>query len=273
MENIKYLLLALLQGVTEFIPVSSSGHLSLLQHIFKFKQPLIVFDVLLHLATTFSVIIFLRKELVLIWKGTVKAFGRMLKGVKLSVVWRDSDELRLCGMLFAGILPAVIVGGLFSGLIEKLFSSLRLVGISLLCTGVILFFTQRKFQVKELKKINFMNAVMIGIAQAAAIIPGISRSGATISMGMFCGLKRDAAFKFSFLLSVPTILAAAVYKLRVGFADTQISVMCLILSFMVAFISGYFALSVLSKLVKQAKLHYFAYYCWILGAAGIILSF
>ena len=178
MTNIQAIILGIIQGLTEFLPVSSSGHLVIFQSLFKnFNQPGITFDVTLHLGTLFSVLIFFYKDIVEIFK---------------------MRNIRLIILLVIATIPAGIIGILYKDKIEMLFLNIKLVGIALIFTGILLYLSDKiKRTYKDYSKINYFDALLIGIAQAFAIIPGISRSGSTISTGIFCKLKRETAVKFS----------------------------------------------------------------------------
>ncbi len=272
MNIVNYLILALLQGVTEFIPVSSSGHLVLFQQIFGFEKPMLFFDIMLHLATSLAVIVFLRKELILISKDSFSAIGGRFKGKSWPELWQQFYYFKLGVLVMLAIIPAIIIGVTLNGFIEKLFVSVRAVGVTFIITGSILFFTKYISPKRKIETLNARDALFIGIAQAVAIIPGLSRSGLTIATGIFRGLDKKLAARFSFILSVPTILAAAVYKLSSETNALQISTGNLILSFIAAFLSGYIALVILSKMIARAKFHYFSYYCWTIGIISMALS-
>ena len=265
MDLTRYLFLACLQGVTEFLPISSSGHLVFFQEIIGFEEPLVNFDIILHVATVFSVIVFLRKDLLSILKELILAFNKIAKGESLKEIWRKLEYLRLFVFVIAAVIPAVLIGFFFHFFIEKMFSSLRVISLSFFATGTILFFTRGKGTPVKKKQITLIDSLLIGLAQAVAIIPGISRSGLTISSGMFRGLNKELAARFSFLLSIPTIAAAAIYKLRNGMGELSIGNLGLVLSFLAAFLSGYFSLVILSKMIARAKFHYFSFYCWGMG--------
>ena len=265
MDLMWYLFLACLQGVTEFFPVSSSGHLVFFQEIIGFEEPLLSFDIILHVATVFSVIVFLRKDFLSIVKELVLAFNKITKGENLKQVWHKLEYLRLFVFVIAAIIPAILAGLLFQSIIDEMFASLRVITFSFFATGTILFFTRGKGTQSKKKQLTLIDSFLIGVAQAVAIIPGISRSGLTISTGMFRGLNKELAARFSFLLAVPTIIAAAIYKLRNGIGELSIGNLELVLSFLTAFLSGYFSLVILSKMITKAKFHYFSFYCWIMG--------
>jgi len=268
---LEYLYLALFQGLTEFLPVSSSGHLVFYQKIFGFQEPLLCFDIILHLATALSVIVFLKNDLKKILSETFSALKQIIDGKNFLTVWQEHAMFRLGGFVCIAILPAIFVGLLFSDIIEGMFGSLRLVGLTFLITGTILFLTQFARQGNR-DDFNMKDALLIGLAQAIAIVPGISRSGSTIACGMFRGLDKNLAARFSFILAVPTILAAGIYKLMHGIGEINISILVLCSSFFIAFLSGYVSLVFLSKMIAKAKFHYFAYYCWLMGGISIFLT-
>ena len=251
MSYLHAIILGIIQGLTEFLPVSSSGHLVIVQSFFKnFKQSGISFDVILHFGTLFSVLIYFRKEIIEILK---------LKNKK----WLF--------LIVIATIPAGIVGIFFKDFIENLFNNVKLVSFSLIVTGIILFFSD-KFgsEIKDDEKITFLDAIIIGIAQAFAIIPGISRSGSTIATGIFCGLKRDVAIKFSFIMSIPAILGAVVLSLK-DFSNININYYPVYLAgFLSSLIFGLLALKILTILTKIKNLKYFSFYCWIV-AIGVLI--
>ncbi len=265
MDLIRYLFLACLQGITEFLPISSSGHLVFFQEIIGFEEPLVSFDIILHVATVFSVIVFLRKDLLSMLKELIIALNEIIKGKRLKEVWHELEYLRLFVFIFAALIPAILAGLFFHSIIDGMFASLQVISMSFFATGTILFFTRGKGTPDKKKQLTLIDSLIIGLAQAVAIIPGISRSGTTISVGMFRGLNKELAARFSFLLSIPTIVAAAVYKLRNGLGDLSVGNLELILSFLATFLSGYFSLMILSKMIAKAKFYYFSFYCWIMG--------
>jgi len=232
-------LLGLLQGLTEFLPVSSSGHLVIAQYYLGFTSPPVVFDVLVHVATALAVII-------IMWPVIIKL------------------NRRLVSLILLASFPAAFVGLFLNSQIETLFSSLTLVGLALLITSLILFLT--KFIKKSSPvKLSLQNTFIIGLFQALAIIPGISRSGSTISAGFFQGLKPQAAFNFSFLLSLPAILGAQLLQLNEVAQISPSAFPSLAIGFLTAFFSGLIALKFLKKIVIQAQLHWFSLYCFALG--------
>lgn len=245
MTLIQALILGLLQGLTEFLPVSSSGHLVIAQHFFNLLTPPVLFDVLLHLATALAIIIVLWRQLLSLDKKTI-------------------------GFILLASLPAGIIGVLLNSSIETLFSSVKLVALALLVTALLLFLTRYFFSQAKSTRLTWKNTLLIGLFQALAIIPGISRSGSTISAGIFAKLKPELIFNFSFLLALPAIFGAALLQLKDSNFSSSLLDLPLVIGFITAFISGLFALKLLKKFVSQGKFSFFAYYCL---ALGLILLF
>lgn len=248
MTLIQAALLGLVQGLTEFLPVSSSGHLVILQKILGFTDPPIAFDVMVHSATLVAVVIFFWEEIVTANRNLIKA-------------------------IVVGTLPTLVIGLTANNSSEMLFNNLTIVGIGLLSTTLLLYSTKwlhRRQQKKE-KYVSLKIAFVIGIAQGLAVIPGISRSGATIITGLWLGLKRQEAVRFAFLVSIPAIIGAQVLKLPEMVFSNQFSIGSSLIGFLTAAISGWFALRLLKVIVETAKLHRFALYT--LTLALLILFF
>lgn len=247
MTLIQALILGLLQGLTEFLPVSSSGHLVIAQHFFNLLTPPVLFDVLLHLATALAIIIVLWRQLLSLDKKTI-------------------------GFILLASLPAGIIGVLLNSSIETLFSSVKLVALALLVTALLLFLTRYFFSQAKSTRLTWKNTLLIGLFQALAIIPGLSRSGSTISAGIFAKLKPELIFNFSFLLALPAIFGAALLQLKdLNFAGSLLD-LPLLIGFITAFISGLFSLKLLKKFISQGKFSFFAYYCLALGLTLLVFS-
>jgi len=247
MTLIQALILGLLQGLTEFLPVSSSGHLVIAQHFFNLLTPPVLFDVLLHLATALAIIIVLWRQLLSLDKKTI-------------------------GFILLASLPAGIIGVLLNSSIETLFSSVKLVALALLVTALLLFLTRYFFSQAKSTRLTWKNTLLIGLFQALAIIPGISRSGSTISAGIFAKLKPELIFNFSFLLALPAIFGAALLQLKDSNFSSSLLDLPLVIGFITAFISGLFALKLLKKFVSQGKFSFFAYYCLALGLTLLVFT-
>lgn len=252
------LILAVVQGATEWLPVSSSGHLVLVQQVLNSSGlglPLF-FNVLLHLATLFVVLIVFRTDIVEILRAVVHLNF-------------ESEEGRLALFIAVGSIPTAAVGLLFGDVIESFFDDLLVVGLAFVTTGCVLYVSQWGGNGRGL---NFLDAVLIGVAQGTALVPGISRSGFTISTGLLRRVKRQRVFTYSFLLLIPATIGAFI-KTGVSqwesLASDNIDAFGLVLGFVTAMIVGYIALKLLSKIVVRGKIHLFAYYCWTIGVVTI----
>lgn len=251
--------LGILQGLTEFLPVSSSGHLVLFQSWLPgFREPGVLFHSTVHLATLGAVLAWFRRDVGALVRAAVMP-GRA-----------DPAAARLLWMVAAGTVPTALIGLLFREALEGLFSSVSTVASMLLVTGTLLFATDRaRERPGDIRSMRTGHALMVGIAQGIAIIPGISRSGASVAAGIFSGLGRALALRFSFLLSVPAILGAFALQLPTHGLDraAEINVPGYGLAFLAAFAAGYASIGLLLKLLLSRRLTWFACYCWVLGAA------
>lgn len=264
MDVLQSFLLGLIQGLTEFLPISSSGHLALGKYLLGGDTEAgITFEVVVHFGTLCSILIYYRQML-----ADLSISGiQYLKSPKT----RSADpHVHLLLFILVSMIPAMIIGFTLENLIEDIFMNPLFVSGMLIVTGIILFLT--KFAKEEQKPITLKNSFIIGLAQAFAIIPGISRSGSTISTALYLGVRREDAANFSFLMVIPVIAGAMMLKvkemLEVGVSDAQL--LSLVVGFFTAFISGYYALKYLILILKKRGFHYFAYYCWILGGIGLI---
>lgn len=238
--------LGILQGLTEFLPVSSSGHLVIAQEIIpNFNQPGILFDVVLHAGTLFAVVVFFRKEI-----------------LKLS-----SKYLIFLGI---GTIPAAFFGYFFQSTIEGFFKSIQLVGSALVITGGMNLLTN-KAELKN-KSLGIKSSFLIGLAQAIAIIPGISRSGSTIFSAVVQGISRKKAAQFSFLLSIPAVAGANILQIATHAFDSSVNTGFYFAGFWAAFISGIFAIRVVLKLLLSKRFNVFGFYCILLGAMTLVFS-
>jgi len=252
MNIIEAIILGIVQGLTEFLPVSSSGHLVVLQSFFKnFSQPGILFDVTLHLGTALAVIIYFRKRVVEIFKNT-----------------------KLLMLVLLATAVTGVIGVAFKETFEKMFTDVRLVGAAFIVTALILLFAERVKQgSKTEKEMSWLQALFVGLIQGIAIIPGISRSGSTISAGLFAKLDRKFAAEFSFLLSIPAVLGAALVQTRhLTKADmANIDPLIYLTGLIVAAVTGFFCTKLLVKIIQRQKLYFFSIYLLIIGT--IVLAF
>lgn len=249
------LVLGLIQGLTEFLPVSSSGHLALGEAALGLKTPGLVVEVVLHVATLLAVFIAFRVRLMELTRGALS---------------RDPAAWRYIGLLVLATIPAGVAGVLFEDFFKRAFGSLFEVGIEFIVTGVILWSTRWVREPAPVDRLTAGNATLIGVAQAVAILPAISRSGSTVAAGMWLGIDPVRAGEFSFLLSIPAIGGAAVLELpKLAGATHQVGAAPLALGFVVSLLSGLWSIRWLVSLLKRRAFHWFAPYCWAIGAATI----
>lgn len=273
MESLQSVMLGIIQGLTEFLPVSSSGHLVLLQNLFGIREPELLFDISLHIGTLIAIFIVFYREIRNILQTLLRLPVLIKSSGSLKSVFADNEEIRIAALILIGSIPTAILGILFHKIADQIFGSVCIVGVMLLITGTLLWFTRRiTIEGRPLIKVSIRDALMIGLIQGMAIMPGISRSGATISMALFLGMNREVAGRYSFLLSIPAILGALILGLNSTIIQTDIPVRIIFLGTVTAAIVGYIGLKILLRLVKQGHLYYFAPYCWLLGAATLIWS-
>ena len=214
MNWIEAVVLGVVQGLTEFLPVSSSGHLVLFQHLFGLVEPELLFDISVHLGTLLAVLVVFYRDILQILEALVQLPGLVRSAGGWGALFTAHPEIRLVAMIVAGCIPTALLGILFAKVAEQLFGTLWLVGAALLVTGTFLWFTQRQNAVgRPIGQMRIKDALIIGLIQGLAIIPGISRSGATISAALYLGVDRELAGRFSFLLAIPAILGALVLGL------------------------------------------------------------
>jgi undecaprenyl-diphosphatase len=254
------LILGIIQGLTEFLPVSSSGHLEIAKVLLNDKslaEESMLMTVVLHFATALSTVFIFRKDLFKIFKGLFE--------------FKVNSEFKFSVSIVLSMIPAAFVGVFFDDLIESLFNgNILLVGAMLIVTGLLLFLADRAKNTN--KEVSFIHAIIIGLAQAIAILPGISRSGATISTSVLLGIDRERAARFSFLMVVPLIFGKIAKDLiSDDFVLESIPILSLGIGFIAAFLTGLFACKLMIKLVKQSRLVYFSIYCIAVGLISIIL--
>ncbi len=259
MTIIQAVVLGLVQGLTEFLPISSSGHLVLIQNFFGLNQPQLIFDIFVHFGTMCAVLLFFSKDI-----------RAILSNISTIKDIHTNPHTRMLWLIIIASLPTFVIAFIFSVKFIHAFNSVYLVSVMLLITGVLLWYSETIIsENKKIFQMNFKHALIIGAVQGLAVTPGISRSGSTIATGLFCGIDRELAARFSFLLSVPAISAAFLMAvsqlLRTGF-NLSISIACLIIGTLVSFVSGYYALKILFIFIRKKKLWVFAAYCWIVGS-------
>lgn len=285
MEWFEAVLLGLIQGLTEFLPVSSSGHLEIGKVLLGVETTDdLLFTTMVHAATVLSTIVVFRKQ---IW-DILKGFFCGLKGLKV-VKGEDGKRVLECNdqtdyllKIVISMIPVMVVGLFFKDQVESLFGSIMVVGFALIVTAVLLFFSDYAsrpgmksiFPANEYRNgISYWQAFAVGLGQAFAVIPGLSRSGTTISTGLICGVKREVMAQFSFLMVLVPILGETFLEVVGGeFGASSVGVLPLVLGFVSAFLSGLFACKAMVALVKKAKLSWFALYCLIAAAAIFIFA-
>ena len=268
--------LGILQGITEFFPISSSGHLVLAQKVLGIHEnPLIfTFNIYVHFGTLLAVLTVFRNSIITLIKGCYDSLRSLIANrISISEVYKSSHEIRIGSGIIIGSFPAVIVGLTMKDFIEGLFHSEISVFIALFFTGCVLMITF--ITKKNINHIGLINGLLIGLAQALAIIPGISRSGLTISTALFLGVKREEAGEFSFLLSIPVILGATILTIKDN-VETGLSTLhwdVAVIGTFVSFISGWISLVFLMRVIRQGELGYFGYYCIAIAVLGTIITF
>ena len=257
MDTLQAILLGIVQGITEFLPVSSSGHLQIAKELLGVElENNITFDVTLHAATVLSTIVVLWQEL---WRLVKGCFSR-----------RFTEEQAYILKVILSMIPAGVVGVLFADQIEALFSSLWFVGLMLLLTAALLSFAYYA-KPRQKSEISYRDAFIIGIAQAAATMPGLSRSGSTIATGLLLGNEKSSVAHFSFIMVIPVILGKMLLDILSGeMAAMAVPTEALVSGFLAAFISGALACKFMIEIVKRGKLIWFALYCAIVGLICLI---
>lgn len=263
-EIIKAIILGLIQGLTEFLPVSSSGHIELGQALLNFDlgEEDLLFSLIVHLATVLSTIIIFRKDILEIIQGLLK------------FKWNEETEYAV--KILMSMVPVGLVGVFFKDQIEALFDGrIFFVGCMLILTGLLLFLTKYASSIaKEGRAVNYKDAIIIGLAQAVAVLPGISRSGSTIATGLLLGVDKAKIAKFSFLMVLAPIIGVSLLDLK-DLIESPVSTVNwspLIAGFIAAFLAGLVACTWMINIVKKGKLMYFAIYCFVVGAIAMIFG-
>jgi undecaprenyl-diphosphatase len=254
MNLLQAIILGIVQGLTEFLPISSSGHLVLMQKIFRITEPTLIFDTSVHLGTLIAVFAVFKNDIIAILK---KPFQKL--------TW----------LLIAGTIPTAIIGILFKDTFEQMFHTGSTLGFEFIVTGAILLWSSiLKSGRKGVKETSYFDAAFIGVMQGLAIMPAISRSGLTISGALFRNLDREFAARFSFLLSIPAILGAAVFQVKdmmeIGGGGSGIGMGALVAGSLAAALAGYVSIKYMLKVLREGKVKYFAYYVFALGTFVIL---
>ena len=260
MSSLEAIILGLIQGLTEFLPVSSSGHLAIGKALFGIETADLSFEVVVHAATVLATIVVFWKDILALFRGLFK--------------WQMNSETRYILLIFLSMIPVFIVGMFFKDSVESLFGSgLLVVGCALLVTALLLFLSETLTARRsgEGQKVSWKSALWMGLAQAVAVIPGLSRSGSTIAAGLLSGVSKQEVTRFSFLMVLIPILGEAFLDVVGGdFAASSVGVLQLVLGFIAAFVSGLFACRFMIAMVRKARLKWFALSCVLVGAACIV---
>ncbi len=264
MNLIESTVLGLIQGLTEFLPISSSGHLVIFERLFHIEANDLVFEVFVHFGTLMAVLFYFREKLLAVAGSIIRWFSRARKSES------DKANIKLFWYLILGTVPAAFIGLLFKDYIELAFASPQWASGMLLVTAVILLST--RWAMREDRNLNASRTIIIGFAQALAMMPGISRSGSTISAGMFLRMKKSEAAEFSFLLSIPAIIGATVLQIPQFIRDitnTDLAINYFV-GAIVAAVVGYISITYLMRIIKKGKFFYFGLYCAVVGLLGVL---
>lgn len=266
-------ILGIVQGVTEFLPVSSSGHLVIAQQLLGITEHALTFDVMVHAGSLLAIVLALKDELALMWAGFAGLF-RGREGDAGGARPAAPEGRRLLGQVVVATLPLVAAGLLFRDLVDEAFSSALVPVVLLFATGALLLYADRAARAGAREAAGWSHALWMGLAQALAVLPGLSRSGVTMSVGMMSGLSRQAAARFSFLMAIPAIAGATVLELRGLLAGQAVSAAgadALIVGAAASAVTSYAAIRLFLRFVRRGRLAPFAYYTWALGLVMLFM--
>lgn len=274
MTYLDAILLGLVQGLTEFLPVSSSGHLVITRHLLDVNTGGIIFEVVVHLGTALAVCVFMRRKILEVLAGLFRLARAIVSRSGAAGVIRSDPGARLGLLVIVSAIPAGLMGLFLNNLVDRLFGSALVVGVGLIATGVLLRVSQRFTRgEKDVRGVSWLDALVVGVAQGCAIVPGLSRSGTTVSASLLRGLTRETAAELSFLMSIPVILGAAAVEL-VDYVTDPVGMVAwshLLLGAAVAAVSGYVAVSVFMRQIKKGRLAVFSWYCFAVGVIVILM--
>ncbi len=270
MSFIEIIILAIIQGLTEFLPVSSSGHLAIMQGIFEKAQEIVTqnatLDIMLHFATLFATAIFFRREIIDLVRGSSTRHARSASSLK-------GSERKTLVLMIVALIPTGIIGLVLNPFFEGMLHNMFLVGIMLGITSIMLFTSRFFASSKNTHDIRITDAVIVGLAQGIAVIPGLSRSGLTIAAALMLGWEREYAFKFSFIISMPAILGATLLEMRNLHVRNVPMLGSYFLGMVIAGVIGYLSLILLRHTVTGRKFHIFSYYCALVACCAIAIAF
>lgn len=267
------MILGFVQGLTEFLPVSSSGHLVLFQNLFGLREPELLLDIALHMGTLLAVVVVFAREIGELFTALVQLPRLWREAGGLTPLLASNATVRLGMLIVVGSVPTAVIGLALKDYADRLFGSVALVGLMLCATGVLLLATRfLRGEERSIFRVSGYHALWIGLAQGLAITPGVSRSGATIATALLLGVNRDLAGRYSFLLSLPAILGALVVGLDVDTISTSVPALAIGVGTLAAAVVGYAALKLLLAVVRQGHLYRFAPYCFVVGALAFYLG-
>ncbi len=269
---IHYIILGVIQGITEFFPVSSSGHLVILKKYLEVQGTQgALLEVMLHFGTLISIFAVFWKDIFEIIRWVIISLLKLCSGGKPREIWTDDHYTRLFLLIIIGTIPTAIIAVLFEEKFEELFGQPIIAAIAIMITGLFLWFTKIFGRNNPGKKyLGIFHALVIGTVQGIAITPGISRSGSTISAATYMGIERETSVRYSFLLCIPAILGAVTLQIKKIPLTHMHNFLSLAIGTVVSAIVGYLALRFLIRIVQRGKLHVFSYYCWGFGIAAVI---
>jgi len=274
MEIYQGIILGILQGLTEFLPVSSSGHLALGQSFFGITEPALFFDVSLHMGTLLAVVVVFFQDIRRMIMALLALVMQIFSGKEALETLKKDEDIRFIFLIILASIPTAFLGLGFKPYVHTLFSSVSFVGCMLLITGTFLWMTRNVSPKADgVMGFSVKKALWVGLCQGLAVLPGISRSGSTISVGLFLGIDRETAARFSFLLSIPAIVGAEILSIK-DFMEqgSSIDMGATLWGTLISFVVGYAALILLLRILRKGRLHLFAPYCWALGTAAIIVG-
>ena len=277
MDIIQAIILGIVQGLAEFLPIASAGQVVLVTHIlgvtFPTESGSLAFNVLLHIGTLTAVVVFFWKEVIQIIKSFISSILDLFRG-QFTNNLKDDTYKRLSWLLIIGTIPVGISGALFTKRFEFFYNSVPAVSIFLIINGIILWSAEHvKRGDKKVKGITFKNALVIGIFESLALFPGISRSGSSISAGLFSGVDRVCAARFAFLLAIPAIAGAILVEFKDIGALTETNTASIVAAYVAVVVFGFLSIGLLLRIINGTSLRIFSIYCWIVGGLALILSF
>lgn len=269
-KTLSVVILGLVQGITEFLPVSSSGHLILAQRLLGVSFPGVTLEIVVHFGSLLAIVLVFWSEIVHLVGTFFRGVGILLRGRGPSFSGEQLIAWRFAWLIIFGCIPTSLMGIFLDPIFERLFASLNVVGIMLVLTGTILWAIEHKRGIggKDIKQMTPLDALFIGFAQGCAIMPGLSRSGTTIAGALYRGLNRDTAMRYSFLLALPTIAGASLFKFKdivTAVAGAGLTLTDYGLGMVVAAVTGVAAIKLLFRVLREGRLHFFGYYCWAVG--------